>query len=205
MAENWGVGNKADSKAFATARVGNEEVELIHGENPHSRRDGSVYARFKGGSIEGFDGHQTCIKVEVEESNYLKTSGLSGNEVRRACVARIFFGDRQIYEVGGRDIMPTLLAAHNAVAKLQDLSPYMFGDVDAELIGRKVWYRDDPAVITRFIGDQGAVILKADGCRFRPPAWQRDDPEEMAMAEMDGEDQEIKDDILSPHIWWFRD
>lgn len=205
MAEDWGVGNKANAKPFGMAKVGNAEVELIHGEHPHSRRDKSVYARFKGGSIEAFSGHRVLKRIEIEESNYLKTSGLSGNEVRPACVCRIFFDDRQVYEFGGRRADYTLLKAREVITRLEELPVQLWLDWDKELIGRKVWYREDPAIIARYINDQGAVILRADGCQFRPAAWQKNDPEELAMMEADGEMEEIKDDILSPHIWWFRD
>lgn len=205
MAEDWGVGNKADAKAFATADVEGKEVELIHGEHPHSRRDSTTYARWPDGSVEGFAGHRVRRRIEIEESNYLKTSGLSGNEVRKACSCTIYFNDKPVYAFGAREAPAALLRARHIIGKLEDLPIHHWDKPEEEIVGRKVFYRDDPAVITDFFADQGAIVLKADGCSFRPPAWQQADEEEMAMRAADGNDQEIKDDILSPHIWWFRD
>jgi hypothetical protein len=46
--------------------------------------------------------------------------------------------------------------------------------------------------------DQGAIIISTeDGRPFQPTIYAKDD----------GDDAEssIKDDVLSPHIWWFRE
>lgn len=98
MSDEWGVGNKTKEKAFDTAQVGKQAVDLIFGEHPHSRRDNTTYARFPSGDIEGFDGHRICTKIEIEESNYLKTSGLSGNQVRKTCTVKVFFNGEQVFE-----------------------------------------------------------------------------------------------------------
>lgn len=68
-----------------------------------------------------------------------------------------------------------------------------------KMIGRKVWWRSQPAVITRFIGEgQACVILEPDGIRnFKFPEEFKDD----IPYEYDGY---IKADIFDEHIWWFR-
>lgn len=74
-------------------------------------------------------------------------------------------------------------------------------DFDKKLIGRKVWWRSEPGVITHYCNGQACVIIKPDGIKkFTTPA-------EFAK-EDDGfyyEDGDVKADILDKHIWWFRD
>ena len=72
-------------------------------------------------------------------------------------------------------------------------------DFDKKAIGRKVWWRSEPAIITQYINHQACVILEPDGVdRFSTPAeFAKEDPEYY-------EDGNVKVDILDPHIWWFR-
>lgn len=74
-----------------------------------------------------------------------------------------------------------------------------FIDFDKKAVGRKVWWRSEPAIITRYVDNQACVILKPDGIdRFTVPA-------EFANEDTDYyEDGTIKTSILDPHIWWFR-
>lgn len=71
---------------------------------------------------------------------------------------------------------------------------------DKKMIGRKVWWRSEPAVITSYISKQACVILEPDGIeRFTVPAeFQKEDPDYY-------EDGDVKADILDRNIWWFRD
>lgn len=73
---------------------------------------------------------------------------------------------------------------------------------DKHVIGRKVWWRSEPAIITNFIKHgQACVILEPDGIdKFTTPA---------EFAEEEGDDYycggNVKTDIFDKHIWWFRD
>lgn len=71
---------------------------------------------------------------------------------------------------------------------------------DLKAIGRKVWWRSEPAIITDYVGGQACVILGPDGIkRFTVPA-------EFVSEEPDFyEDEFVKADILDRNIWWFRD
>lgn len=195
--DKWGVGNAADSKAWGTARVGDTVVELIHGEHPHSRRDDTTYARFPDGSIDAFSGHRVQVRVEVETSNYLKTSYLSGDEVRRSCSARVFFDDRLVYSFGGRDPEPLLHRAAELIPRLFE-HPSNLAEGVERLEGRPIFYRETPAVIRRYLPDQGALVVEpAEGHRFPRSCWQEDDDEDGATFD--------KPDLFSDHVWWFRD
>lgn len=196
MSEKWGVGNRKDEKAFATVKVGDEDVELIHGEHPHSRADNKIYARFKDGSVEGFDGHMMLVGFRYEPSNYLKTSGLSGNEVRK--------GGQFVVTVNGRDIYSRFCrSAERAAGMFFELEPKLFEgpidwrDPEGWLIDRKIYYQNVPAVITRWLADEGDVIIEAEpGYTFPQQPWHDDFPPD--------DETSVTDDILSPHIWWFR-
>lgn len=195
----WGPGEAArKAKAFDRVMVGDQVVELIHGDHPHSRSNNTTYARFPNGQVEGFSGHRILWGVQVQEFNFLKESGLSGNDVREGGTGLIFVGGVQVYEFFFRQIEGALLKARSIIAKLEDLPVQIWSEKDRErLVGRSVYYYNHPATISRLILDQGAVILKADPPPFPSPPWRE--------AGDDEDSDNVKDDILSPHIWWFRE
>ena len=72
-------------------------------------------------------------------------------------------------------------------------------DFDEHLIGRKIWWRSEPGIITYYCKGQAAVIIKPDGIeRFTPPKEYEGD----GFGSYD--DDEIKASIFDKHIWWFR-
>ena len=200
MGENdWGVGDQAMAKPFAVAMVGKTQVELITGQHPHSRSDNRHYARWPDGRIEEFDGHRIQIRVELQTYNYLKESELSGDQVRKGGTGRIFFNARQVYEWFFRDVQQACRQTDRLIGELLACPANLWeSDVVAKLRGRRVFYRDTPAVISSVILDQGCVLLQAetpDG-QFPSPPWrERDD-----ILEAD-----VKVEVIDPHIWWFRD
>lgn len=80
-----------------------------------------------------------------------------------------------------------------------DLNEYGYAE---KMIGRKVWWRSEPAIITDWIDDgQACVILEPDGIeKFKTPA-------EFAEEEGDDyyEDGFVKAEIFDQHVWWHRD
>lgn len=69
-----------------------------------------------------------------------------------------------------------------------------------EIEGRKVWWRSEPGIITRFIDGQGCVIIEPDGIdNFTYPAEFKEEEE------IEDIDPDIKTSIFDNHIWWFRD
>ena len=72
-------------------------------------------------------------------------------------------------------------------------------DFDKKVIGRKVWWRSEPAVVTSYVDGQACVILEPDGIdHFTVPAeFAKEEPEYYC-------DGDVKADILDKHIWWFR-
>lgn len=78
-----------------------------------------------------------------------------------------------------------------------DLNEYGFAE---RMIGRKVWWRSEPAIVRSYIDKQACVMLEPDGIeKFTTPA-------EFADEEGDNyyEDGDVKAEIFDSHIWWFR-
>lgn len=74
-------------------------------------------------------------------------------------------------------------------------------DFDKKCIGRKVWWRSEPGVITSYVKHQACVIIEPDGIdKFTVPAEFREEEGESYY-----EDNSVKTSILDNHIWWFRE
>lgn len=206
--EKWGAGAKAQDKAFETVKLGAGDdslnLDLIFGEHPHSRADNNIYARFPDGHIEAFDGHRVHVRFEYSTRNYLKASDMTGNEVRKGGAFNLYFNDRLVYSEFAR-------TPEHALARLREKLPLFFEhpvqlwrEQYDGLIGRKVYWRDTPAIVTDFFPDQGALIVQAeDGHTFSPPAWAVKDGEAETWKYEYG--SRAKTDFFSPHLWWFRD
>lgn len=73
-------------------------------------------------------------------------------------------------------------------------------DFDSNMIGRKIWWRSEPAIIKRYVKGQAAVIIEPDGInKFTTPAEFADEGSEYY------DENWTKTDIFDKHIWWFRD
>lgn len=203
MTEKWGFGNSKE-KPFDKTFVGeNPEhanpVELLFGEYPHSRSDNNIYARYENGRIEGFNGHRLIHEIRLREYNYLKESYLSGNEVRKGGEGKIYINGYCCGKFFFRDVMEALLEARNLIVKIHGHPIQIWKKEERDkLVGRKVWWREEPAIITMFL-DDACVVMEPDGIeKFKPTAY-RDEID-------DEEDQfRVKNTIHSPHIWWYRD
>ena len=198
--ERWGVGDAASAKAFAKSKFQNgQEFELIHGDHPHSRQDNTTYARLESGAIEDFSGHVYPVKMEFEEYNYMKSSGLSGDEIRKGGEAKIFVAGVQVYSFFFRDIDKALIKAHELIPQIFDHPVQLFSESDRERwIGKKVYYREHPAIVERFILDQGCVILRSADGMFPVPCYDKDE-------KYTHREETVKDEIFSKSIYWWRD
>ena len=204
MFDAWGFGNADLARPCGTAYLGDYQgtkAQLFFGEHPHSRSDNNLYAKGPGDTIYAFDGHRVLLDIVFKSRNYLKESGLSGNEIRKAITCTILADGEPVYSFSGRDMVFMLGRAQQLSVLLgEHSSNILLADERARLPGRKIYYREVPALIARFIGEQGCVILQAaPGHQFLPPIYMRDD-------DRDDDDIEttVKEDILSPHIWWHR-
>lgn len=205
--QQFGVGNAAGSKAFGTTLIGEQVVELIHGEHPHSYSDNSIYARFPGGSIYDFDGHRVLTRVVIEEYNYIKESEYSGDEIRKGGRVRLFINGRQIGEDFVRSWERGIEVAKELHAKIMGHPMDLWDDpekVRKNIEGRKVYYMETPAVLYHWMPDQCCVMVRAiPGHKFPLPAYAIDDREEDG--DYEDERTSVKVEIFSDRLWWFRD
>ena len=202
MSDHWGFGAADRTKSWGTAIIGNAQtgrrVPLLRGEHKHSYSDNSIYADLGHAEPEAFDGHRILIDVRIAMENYLKESELSGDEVRKGGSCTILADGVPVFEFFTRDTQSALLRAHHLIGELSDHSSGWLSSADrAKLVGRKVFYRNDPASVKSLIEDQGCLILVPDGVeRFAPEPWR----------EADGDDDGyVKVEVTSRSIWWWRD
>jgi hypothetical protein len=198
--DEWGAGDPAKWSDHGTVIVGGKEYPLIYGENPCSRSDNRHYVNFGNGDPVGFDGHRILIGVQIEMTNYLKSSHLSGDEVRKGGSGKIIADGEVVYEFFARDPQRALLEAHHLISQLWEHSSGWLSKRDRErLIGRSIYYREVPSVIRRLILDQGCIMVAtADGKPFPAPVYRDHDDD-------DDCESEIKTSVLDPNIWWFRE
>lgn len=73
-------------------------------------------------------------------------------------------------------------------------------DFDKKAIGRKIWWRSQPAVIKRFIWGSGTIAFEPEGDK------NFEIPKEFGNEQFyyEGE-RTITTSIFDKHIWWFRD
>lgn len=199
MDEKWGFGC-GEEKAFDFSQMDDgTPFSIVWGEHPHSRSDNRMYARFTDGKIESFDGHRVLVRVELRSYNYLKCSGLSGNEVRKGGQYRLYFGERMVWGQFFRDPVWGLRHAANTIEKLFDSEPRLWESAEPK-VGRKIYWMNHPAVITGFDCDENEgggnrLYLKSAEGTFPRAPWHEDDTDSAVT---------VITDTLSPHIWWWR-
>lgn len=201
MSEQWGVGDQADAKAFDTVPEG----ELIFGQFPHSRRDNNIYLRRPDGEVVPFDGHRRLIDVEITSSNYEKESEYSGDEIRKSVTGSIIVDGVKLVEIFGREVQQVMKWLDRAIDQFSEHESNWFSKKAREALpGRKIYYYNQPATIKRIIEDQGCLIIETEPGFVAPN--RNDDEDDFDTWEdwrVDGH-YEVKDDVLSPHIWWWR-
>ena len=200
---NWGAGKEAASKPkpFDTVKIGTMDYELIHGEFPHSRRDNNTYARSKDNPerIYDFDGHRLPFKIEIEESNYLKSSGISGDEIRKSCTGKLSLNGIQIFECGGRTYDWAFKNIQNFIDSMEEKWSWYPKKLE-EWKGKIIKYDGQLFRIESFIVSQAFLILFSPAGKPRKPF-----PYEQEAFENDDFDARdtLKVEINSDRIWWY--
>ena len=145
--------------------------------------------------------HRPCFAVEIVEKNHTKTKW-DDLRISGGCSAVIKCNGKVVYEFSARDIQYALTHAAELVYKIGE-HPFCFWEAEKE-IGRKIFYHNQPAVIKRLILDQGCVMIEhsePDGKFDLKHPWDKKDD---IPNEWDGA-HEVKDDVFSENIWWFRE
>jgi hypothetical protein len=150
-----------------------------------------------------FSGYMLQVDVELHTGNRREVNDWKGrDEIRPAGHWVLFFNRRQVCSGGvAADPFDTLLAIREKARSL--LSTQVDWTDPEAIIGRKVWYVRQPAVIASLVLEQGCMMLRpVDGSVLYSN-------HEVPKGEDDGwsdpEAGEAKVEIDSPHVWWWRD
>lgn len=113
-------------------------------------------------------------------------------------------GRKLVITRNGKRFYDDLMTFHQAIAYVKDglLDEHPLElnsrDYDKKAIGRKVWWRSEPGIITWC--NNGRVGISPDGMeKFSIPKEFENDPF------YDDHEPEITTSIFDEHIWWFRD
>lgn len=206
MTDKWGPGPKSKWRRSDSALVGDKSFPLYYGEHPHGRRDDSLYVALHGDDgVVAFSGHRVCTRLDISEYNYA-TAGIAGPEVKQGCALRVYMNNRLVFGQFFRGAQAAAIwyAANEHVLFEHPVALWMGeGDEFPDLIGRKVWYRDEPGIISSYFADQGVVMIDHD------PRGDRagDGFEQMASLRDEFGDEfrdDVKDGLLSESISWHR-
>lgn len=139
--------------------------------------------------------------IKFEPHHYMKTKW-GETEIRNSGSVTITRNGEDFYTLMGSGRYYGIDKARVLITRIEE-HPLDFNmiDYDKKMIGRKVWWRSQPAIITDWIKGQACVILEPDGIeRFKKPAeYENDD------MFADEDDKDIKTTIFDEHIYWFRD
>lgn len=205
--EQWGPGKPETWKFIGKTYLGSRDLDtnnnprsgdLILGSNRHSVSENNMYMKISNDREPiPFNGSKILLDLKFTTHNYLKESYLSGDEIRKGGNCEIFANFVKIYEFFYRDVKQALISAQHIITKLEDLPiDYIDEEARTAMVGRKIFYHNQPAIIKRVLVDQGCIIVqREDGIPFSFPYMEEDNDEDEIT---------VKDDILSPHIWWFR-
>lgn len=174
---------------------------MIHGEFPHSRQDNTTYARSKENPerIYDFSGHRLPFKIEIEESNYLKSSGLSGDEIRKSCTGKLFLNNVQIFDCGGRTYERAFKNIQNFIDSMEGNWSWFPNKIN-EWEGKIVKYEGQLFKIEIFIVSQACMILVTPDGKPRKPF--QSEVEDFENDDFDGMET-VKVEINSERIWWY--
>jgi hypothetical protein len=148
--------------------------------------------------------HRPCWGFSVAESNYVK-SKWGETDVNGSVGGYITCNGRKVYELRARDLYYAIAKAQTLIVELGE-HPFNFSEPE-KMIGRKIWWKDQPAKVgDHLMMDQGAIMIIYDGDvgGFNTKLNRYREDDDWLWRDTHGA-KEIKDDILSPSINWFRD
>lgn len=194
--EKWGVGSRKGDRPFGTVKVHGHDYDLIWGEFPHSRQDNNMYVRDKNGHIEAFSGHRLPFKIEIEETNYLKESELSGDEVRKGGSAKLYVDGKlcfntfcRSYEMGYRFIQDFIMK--------MEMNWGWYPKNTLEKIGKVVGYREQIFKIKSIDTEYADMVLETlDGKPRKKFLWEDEE-------DLDEIDNTVKVSIVSENLDWY--
>ena len=147
-----------------------------------------------------YNGHHGGVRwgIHVEDDHHYRNKW-NDQSWEQSYTCYITRNGEIFYEIYGRGFSYLLAKAQVALTQIQEHSiPFHFRNWRSDVIGRTIFYRDEPGIITYY--HMGGVIIEPDGINFfKRAAW--DDDAEWSEESKDG----IRVDILDEHIYWHRE
>jgi hypothetical protein len=148
-----------------------------------------------------FEGSAPCWGIQIEDENFSKKKW-NETYVRDSVHCHITRNGKKFYEISGNSFAYCYTKAlHDLFLLREHAIPFHFRNWREELLNRKVYYRDDPAFVSRIVEDQGCVILTPEKGVFSIPEHAVGDKEFSHFYE---DRDSLKVDYLDPNIWWHR-
>lgn len=153
-----------------------------------------------------YDGESARYSITATPVNYIKTKW-DETSMERSVHVIIMRNDEVFYTFGCRDMSYGLAKAQVLITQIEE-HPINFNDrnyVERDIIGRKIWWRNQPAIIESWIEGQACIIVKPDfddgATRFKTPKYFENED-----GMFDEDEETVKLDVLlDKEIWWFRD
>lgn len=137
-----------------------------------------------------FYGEPVRWAIETRSNNYI-TGKWGETEVRHSYYIIITRNGEPFYEFGCSHLSYGLAKAQVLLTEISE-HPVYFNEIDYDkkyIIGRKVKFKGEPGIITKYFKDQGAVMIK---------------PDIEAGTNISKFYCEVKEDIFADSINWFR-
>lgn len=145
--------------------------------------------------------------IHFEYKNYFRPgNGFNkDSQIRENGSCWITRNGKKFYEVSGIKHEYALAKAQALIVELSECGIEFYErNWEAQVIGKKVWYHNQPAKIKRVVKEQGCFILEPDGIDFFEPEPYSYDDEEERKDWINDYGIDLKVEFLSSNIHWFR-
>ena len=149
----------------------------------------------------GFNGFAPIWAIQWSASNKYRNKW-GNSSIEYSGTAMIKRNDKLFYHFGARDMAYGLAKAQTILTQLREHPiPFFSRKWKDNLINRKIYYREQPALITEIWNNLNLKIIPIDKPFTIPPYYQK---EEIAIYKDSVQDNSIKTSLLDDNIYWFR-
>lgn len=150
-----------------------------------------------------FSGEPCSWGINIKATSNIKTKW-EDTEMRSTFICEIIRNDKVFYSFNANDMDYGLTKARQILFNLNE-HPINFNgrNFEKELIGRKIYWREQPATIVSYSMNGNLIIKPATNNPFKKCCYD-DNVEEDMNIDDDEFDGDIAEDLLAPSIYWFR-
>lgn len=151
--------------------------------------------------------HTTTWSYTFEEYNTVEHRTKWGDDswsVNQRVFCRMYCNGREVYNFGAREMDYAITRARYLVVEFNENTGIQMSDPDS-MIGKKVWFHDQPGIITRHFLPDDRIVIKSereDGKGF-DLTRKRDKESDWPESEWNGK-MEVHTGIFDKDIYWYR-